>query len=115
MKLTKEQSRMVIEYFATQAAEDAPATDLAWDNWDKHMWMTCYTVSLAIERIVNIKDWATLVNAAFDWQSFDRDSAAYLYERGDEDNEHNVNYYHGMLQDILSASIDTVFNTSKAA
>jgi hypothetical protein len=114
VKLTKEQSRMVIEYFATQAAEDAPATALDWANWDKHMWMTCYTASLAIERRINEHDWATLVNAAFDWQSFDRDPDAYLNERGYEE-PWQIDYMRGVLQDVLSASIDTVYSTSKAA
>jgi len=113
-KLTKEQSRMVIEYFATQAAEDAPHHEDTVE-WDKHIWMTCYTASLAVERKINEHDWAVMVLAAMDWQSFERDGAAYLYERGDDDNEHNVNYYYETLQDVLSASIDTVFNTSKAA
>jgi hypothetical protein len=115
VKLTKEQAKMVIEFFSQQAAEDLPVRDSNWKAWDRHMWMTCYTVSLAIERKINEHDWATLLNAALDWQSFDRDPAGYLYERGEDDNEHTNNYYHEVLQDVLSASIDTAFNTSKAA
>jgi hypothetical protein len=106
---------MVIEYFATQAAEDAPATDLTWDNWDKHMWLTCYKVSLAIERMVNIRDWAVLVNAAFSLQDFDRNPAGYLFDRGEDDTAENRDEALDVLRDVLSASIDTVFNTSKAA
>lgn len=115
MKLTTEQYKMVIEYFATKAAEEAPVTDLDWKDWDKHMWMTCYQTSLAIERVINIKDWATLINAALDWQQFDRDADKWLFERGEDSLERNRFYYRGVLQDVLSASIDTAYNTSKAA
>jgi len=114
-KLTKEQSKMAIEYFAKQAAEEAPRTDKTWVYWDRHMWMTLYTASLAIERIINMSDWAALVNAALDSQSFDRDPAGYLHERGEPDTSQNVDYMRGVLEDVLSASIDTVFNTSRAA
>jgi len=115
VKLTKEQAKMVIEYFSQQAAQDAPVKDLDWKEWDKHMWMTNYQTSLAIERVINEHDWAALVNAALDYQSFDRDAAGYLHERGEDDTEYMNNYYHEVLEDALSAHIDVVFNTSKAA
>lgn len=113
-KLTVAQAKMVIEYFSTQAAEDAPHhEDTA--ALDKHIWMTCYEVSLKIERKINEHDWAVLILDSMDWQSFERDPAAYLFERGDEDNEHTNNYYHEVLKDVLSASIDNAYNTTKAA
>lgn len=115
MKLTKEQSKMVIEYFATQAAEDAPFTTVDWAEWDKRIWMTNYAVSLAIQRRINEGDWAVLVMAAIDWQSFDRDPDGYLHERGYDANDAQKEYMSGVLQDVLSASIDSAFHTSKAA
>lgn len=113
MKLTKEQAKMVIEYFAVKAAEEAPVTDLDWVAWDKHMWMTNYTVSLAIERVINMSDWATLLNAALDSQSFDRDPGGYLHQHGWTDSTED--WMRGALEDILSSTIDTTFNTSKPA
>ena len=113
MKLTKEQAKMVIEYFAKQAAEEAPVQDTTWNNWDKHMWLTCYTVSLAVERLINIKDWAALVNAALDSQRFDRDPEGYLHEHGWTDS--SKEWMHDTLDDVLSMHIDTAFNTSRAA
>ena len=61
---------MVLEYFAQQAAEDAPL-----ENADTHMWMTRYQASLAIERQITEKDWDALVARMADLQSFDRDPA----------------------------------------
>lgn len=115
MKLTKEQSKIVIEYFSQRAAQGAPVTDLDWAGWDRHMWMTNYQASLAIGRRINEHDWAALVNAQLDVLLFDRNPAGYLFDRGEEDNEDTNNYYHEALRDILSAHIDTAFNTSKAA
>lgn len=115
MKLTKEQAKMVIEFFSAQAAEDLPVNDTVWTEWDKHTWMTCYTASLAIERKLNEHDWATLLNAQLACQSFDRDPAGYLYERGDDDTYKTRTTMRWTLQDVLSATIDDVFNTSKAA
>ena len=116
MKLTKEQSKMVLEYFSAQAAQDAPVKDTIWTEWDKHMWMTNYQTSLAIERVIDMRDWAQLINAQLDCQTFDRDPAAYLYERGEDDPTADQRWYwHGVLQDVLSSCIDNAFNTSKAA
>jgi hypothetical protein len=115
MKLTKEQAKMVIEFYAVQAAQEAPVNDTVWTEWDKHTWVTNYQTSLAIERRLNEHDWATLVNAALDYQSFDRDPAGYLYERGEDDTYKTRTTMRWTLQDVLSASIDTAFNTSKAA
>lgn len=113
MKLTATEAKMALEYFAQQAAQDAPVADLDWNNWDSHMWMTNYTASLAVERRINEHDWATLVNAALDLQSFDRDPEGYLNERGLYPADKFT--MHEDLQDVLSMSIDTAYNTSKAA
>lgn len=115
MKLTKEQAKMVIEFFSQKAAEEAPVKDTVWTEWDKHMWMTNYQTSLAIERRIHESDWAQLINAQLDAQTYDRDPDAYLHERGYDANDAQKWYMHGVVQDVLSASIDGVFATSKAA
>lgn len=115
MKLTKEQSKMVIEYFSAKAAEEAPATDTTWENWDKHMWVTCFDISLKLERMVNIKDWAALLNAQLTLQTFDRSPESYLFDRGDADNARNRQLAWDELRDVVSMWIDTVHNTTKAA
>lgn len=114
-KLTKEQSKMVIEYLSQKAAQEAPVADLDWAAWDRHLWMTCYEASLAIERKIDESFWAQLINAQLDAQTFDRDPAGYLFERGEEDNEHTNNYYHDVMKDLVSSSIDQAFQMSKAA
>lgn len=113
MKLTKEQAKMVIEYFSQQAAQEAPVMDLDWKGWDSNMWLWNYKASIAIERVLNMSDWAALVNAQLDWQTFDRDPYGYLHQHGWTDSTED--WMRETLQDVLSAQIDTVFNTSKAA
>ncbi len=105
---------MVIEYFGTQAAEDAPMTTTSWTQWDKHLWMTNHKVDLAIERQVNDRDWYTVVNTMLDLQSFDRDPAGYLHERGDDDTEANRGEYDDRLKDLVSWAIDNAYRNSGA-
>lgn len=115
MNLTKAEALMVIEYFATQAAEDAPATDFHWKSWDKHMWMTRFQISLAVERQIKATDWETLVNHCFDLQSFDRDADAYLYEAGITDDleraKDSMGYH---LKEQVSWAVDNCWNNSGA-
>lgn len=113
-KLTAAQAKMVIEYFIKEAATNAPVTDLDWKDWDKHMWMTCYTTSLAIERRINERDWATLLNAALGLQQFDRDPEGYLFERG-YDPAQDTAFMQNILDDVFSATVDMVYSTSKLA
>jgi hypothetical protein len=77
--------------------------------------MTCFDLSLKLERVVNIKDWAALLNSQVTLQSYDRDPAAYLFDRGDDDTEYNRNYAWDELKDVVSSWIDNVHNTTKAA
>jgi hypothetical protein len=115
VKLTPAETKMAIEYFSAQAAEDAPLVGTDWAEWDKHIWMTCYEASLKIERKINEAFWAQLILAHMEAQQFDRDPAAYLFERGDDDNETNRAYYHDVMKDLVSSSIDQTFQMSKAA
>jgi hypothetical protein len=105
-KLTAQQAKMVLEYFAQQAAEDAPL-----ENADTHMWMTRYQASLAIERQITEKDWDALVAGMSELQSYDRDRDAYLHERGYVDPTHSMRF---SLEDQVSWAIDTAYTCSGA-
>ena len=108
-KLTAQQAKQVIEYFAAQAAEDAPL-----ENADTHMWMTRYQASLAIERQITEKDWDLLVARMSDLQSFDRDPAGYLHEHGIKDTETFRDWELVNLNDLVSWAIDTAYTCSGA-
>ena len=105
--LTAQQAKMVLEYFAQQAAEDAPL-----ENADTHMWMTRYQASLAIERQITEMDWDRLVANMSDLQSFDRDPEGFLYERGIY--PANKFIMGEDLQDQVSWAIDTAYTCSGA-
>lgn len=107
--LTEKQAKMVIEFFAQQAAEDFPE-----DGGDKHMWQTRYKASLAVERRIGSWWWTSLVNAQMDLQSFDRDPAGYLYERGEADWGSAIDDMGEHLKNQVSWSIDNVFRNSGA-
>jgi hypothetical protein len=118
-QLTATQAKMVIEFFAGQAAEDAPFTyhgmnEALWETFYKHEWKTRLQLSLLLEREVNDHDWHTLISTMIDWQVFDRDPAGYLNARGHEDTEQDRDYMHGVLEDLVSWAIDSVHNTAKA-
>lgn len=108
MKLTAQQAKMVLEYFAQQAAEDAPL-----EGADTHMWMTRYQASLAIERQITEADWDALVARMSDLQSFDRDPDAYLNERGYAGSLDKL-VFDDSLKDQVSWAIDTAYTCSGA-
>lgn len=108
-QLTAQQSKVVIEYFAAQAAEDAPEHDA-----DKHMWVTRYQASIAIERQITEADWDALVARMSDLQSFDRDAAGYLHAAGwaDADNVQAQAQTEDHLKVMISWAIDTAYACS---
>lgn len=112
--LTAAQAKQVIAYFGAQAAEDAPegAQDSA--EWDTHAWQTMYAASLAIERRIPEHDWHTVIVSFMDQQSFDRDPAGYLHERGYDGTASDMNYMAGVLEDLLSWAIDLAYINSGA-
>lgn len=115
-QLTATQAKMVIEYFAGQAAEDAPAVhhgdnEAKWDAFHKHMWLTHKQVCIALEREVNAHDWHCVVTNMIDRQSFDRDPEGYLNERGYTEKDRD--YMQGVLEDLVSWAIDECWNNSK--
>ena len=105
-QLTAQQAKMVIEYFAAQAAEDAPI-----EGADKHMWLTRYQASIAIERQIGEWWWDSLVANMSDLQSFDRDPEGWLNEQG---HAGTADGWGDHLQDQVSWAIDNVFNNSGA-
>jgi len=108
-QLTAQQAKMVLEYFAQQAAEDAPE-----HNADTHMWMTRYQASLAIERQITEEDWDALVVAMADYQSFDRDPYGYLHDRGLPSTTPEWDAQNYYLLDQVSWAIDTAYTCSGA-
>lgn len=110
---------MALEYFGAQAAEDAPADTVMGDaEWDTHAWQTRYAASLAIERQLTEHDWHVLLTASMDLQTFDRDPAAYLYERGASSPSLNTEGTQAnmrvILEDLVSWAIDLTYNNSAA-
>jgi len=110
-QLTAQQAKQVIEYFAAQAAEDAPL-----ENADKHMWMTRYQTSLAIERQITEADWDSLVGRMANLQSFDRDPEGWMTEHGFDLSygDNGVTYVKDGLEDQVSWAIDTAYTCSGA-
>ena len=116
-QLTATQAKQVIEYFGAQAAEDAPVVvfggnESQYDTFNKHLWLTRHAVCIAIEREVTAHDWYAAVVNMIDAQSFDRDPAGYLNERGYTDKDRD--YMQGVLEDLVSWSIDMCYNNAKA-
>lgn len=104
--LTAQQAKMVLEYFAAQAAEDAPEHDA-----DKHMWMTRYQASIAIERQITEADWDRLVARMADCQSFDRDADAFFHENAWSTYQDKA-LFADYINDQVSWAIDTAYACS---
>lgn len=114
-KLTAQQAKMVIEYFSAQAAEDYPGhEDRTFDEMEKHLWMTRYQCSLAVERNIGEWWWEALVECQMDLQSFDRDPDAWLDGEGRDSNAESKGYWREHLKRQVSWSIDNAWNNSGA-
>jgi hypothetical protein len=59
----------------------------------------------AIEKVIPEQDWTDLVEWLLDYQSFDRDPAAWIYEKGYDHTAQSVREY---LNDQASMHIDVV-------
>lgn len=108
MELTAQQAKQVIEYFAQQAAEDAPADG----EWYTELWISRFKASIAVERQIGAWWWEALVEAQMELQSFDRDPDAYLYQMGYKANHIERGYMRDNLQDEVSFAIDNCWNNS---
>jgi hypothetical protein len=110
MELTEQQQKMVIEYFAQQAAEDMPdGTEM---DREKHLWMTRYTASLAVKHRIGVWYWESLVDTMMDLQTFDRDPAAYLHDYDYPDTQKERDDMRQHLENQVSWSIDNVLMSS---
>lgn len=107
--MTKDEAQMVVEHFAQEAAQEAPDTT-DWRVWDRHMWMTRYETSLAIERQIGELDWDQLVNAQINLQSFNRSPLEFMFDHGYEDKSEVQDY----LEDTVSTHITLCVANSAA-
>lgn len=109
---------MVIEYFAGQAAEDAPAighgdNEAAWDAFHKHEWLTRHTACIAVEREIHPHDWHTVIVNIMDLQTFDRNPASYLFERGYDDSDSTKDWMRDVLTDLVGWAVHSAYHNSK--
>lgn len=112
--LTNTQAKLVLQHFAAQAAAEAPEGEQGEIAWDTHAWQTLYTASVAIGRRITEHDWHTAVVSFMDLQSFDRDAAAYLHERGYSDSANEKTYWYDTLNDLAGWAIDLAYSNSGA-
>lgn len=110
-QLTEAQAKMVIEFFSAQAAEDAPEGE---GLSESYLWKTRYQASIALDRRIGEWWWTSLVECQMDLQSFDRDPAGYLYERGEADWGSAIDDMGEHLKNQVSWSIDNAFRNSGA-
>ena len=109
-KLTEKQSKMVIEYFAQQAAAEVPVWEY-WQEWDNYIWRSQFTTSLAIDRRIRPDAWEQLVEAQIELDKFDRNPEQWMDENNVVGAQHKIKE---KLVDEVSWRIDTVFRNSGA-
>lgn len=107
-QLTTQQAKQVIEYFATQAAEDAPLLD----GYEKHLWITRMQASIAIEKQIREYDWDELVTTLIAVQSFDRDPDGYLHANGYKVTAAEREYIADTFEDEVSFAIDNAYGNA---
>lgn len=112
--LTAQQAKMVLEYFAAQAAEDMPTITSHGGDSDKHLWMTRYQASLAIERQITEADWDRLMERLLDLQNFDRDLQGWLHGEGFGTDESRIGDTDAHLKIQVSWAIDNAYYNSGA-
>lgn len=108
--LNRFERAMVIEYYATQCAEEMPAND-DWAVRAYHVdlyWMKTIQALGQGFRAGLDAGWNELVENIVSSLNFDRDPAGHLYEAGDMDTEHNRHFYHDHYNDIIGAGIDAI-------
>ena len=111
-QLTAQQAKMVIEYFAAQAAEDMPIITSYAGDTDKHMWMTRMQASIAIEKQIGEFDWDELVTYMIAAQSFDRDPDGYLHANGYRVTAAEREYVADTFEDEVSFAIDNAYGNA---
>jgi hypothetical protein len=84
MTLTVEQRRMVVEYMATKCVEEMPSEDMPKAEFfrDLHSEEWRLQTMKAIEKVIPEDVWEALIESLENYQSFDRNPQAFIYERG---------------------------------
>lgn len=106
-KLTVEQRRMVIDYYATKLVEEWPAV-LTGIEIEKRLYEAALKMEGRINKFINKYTFNELIEAMLDQQSFDRDPQGWLYENGHEDNAQQVLQTKHRFEDIISDLINQI-------
>lgn len=82
--LTREQRRMVVEFYATQCATEMPSDEMPKAEFYQDLHVEEYRLRAmkGIEKIIPEGDWADLVIELRNFQSFDRDPEGWMEQRG---------------------------------
>lgn len=103
MKLTKNQRKMTIEYFATKCAEEMPVEEV---DQEQHFTEGHLEAQKAVSRNLNPYVWVTLVNELLDAQQLDRDPGGFLNSVGVVDTEQARESWKTYLDGEIGTLID---------
>lgn len=106
-KLTVEQRRMVIEYYAQKLVEEWPAV-LTGIQVESRMYEAALLMEARLNRFVNKVTFNNLIELMLDYQTFDRDPAGWLEENGWEDTAPRQYHWKQYMNDMISALINDV-------
>ena len=107
MKLTVEQRRMVIEYFAQKLVEEWPAV-LTGEQIEKRLYEAALKMELRLNKFVNKSTFNNLIELMLDQQTFDRDPESWLYENGYLNTSETRWYWKNHHEDMISALINDI-------
>lgn len=84
MNLTVQQRRMIVEFYATKCVEEMPSEEMPRSEFfrDLHSEEWRLKTVKAIEKVIPEHSWKGLVESLENYQSFDRNPQAFIYERG---------------------------------
>lgn len=108
MSLTVQERRMIVEYYATKCVEEMPSEDMPRAEFfrDLHSEEWRLRTMKAIEKVIPERAWSELLEDLLEYQTFDRDPEAYLYENYDD--ALSVESVRGHLNDMASSHINVV-------
>lgn len=109
MKLTVEQRRMVIDYYATKLVEEWPAV-MTGIEVENRLYEAALMMEHRINKFINKDSFNNLIEFMLDQQTFDRDPDGWLYENGHGDNVKPsvVEDWKHYLDDMVSALINDI-------
>jgi hypothetical protein len=105
--LTREQRRMVIEFYATQCAAEMPSDEMPKAEFYQDLHREEYRLRAmkGIEKVIPEVYWTDLIEELLEYQSFDRDPAGWLEENGYSGNE-SVHATRNVFNNNISYHID---------